>query len=221
MTSRERTNMKIIIDNREMSSKITKELTKLGADIDLEQLEVGDYIISDKICIERKTSSDFVGSVFNGRIFKQLDGMKKNFPKSVLIIEGKNIFTERDAHPNSLRGALSSIAIDYSIPILWTDSAKETAALIYWMAKREQEERKTTLSLRGERSGRTMPEKQEYLIAGLPGINTKRSKALLERFGTPEGIFHASEEELLEVEGIGKKTVETMKELLRTSYKDI
>ena len=52
----------IIVDSREASAapKIVKGLKEAGADIKIEALPKGDYIISDCCAIERKTVSDFV-----------------------------------------------------------------------------------------------------------------------------------------------------------------
>jgi ERCC4-type nuclease len=52
----------ILIDNGEKDSKIPDLLKKVP--ILFENLEIGDLII------ERKTSKDFIASIFDGRIFK-------------------------------------------------------------------------------------------------------------------------------------------------------
>ena len=52
----------IIIDSREASSaqKVVKGLVEKGVTIKTQQLEKGDYIISDECAVERKTVNDFV-----------------------------------------------------------------------------------------------------------------------------------------------------------------
>ncbi|MEM3406167.1 MAG: ERCC4 domain-containing protein [Nitrososphaerota archaeon] len=60
----------ILIDYREKESGIPKLLIKKNIPINFENLKIGDYIIGD-IVIERKTSKDFVASIFDGRIFEQ------------------------------------------------------------------------------------------------------------------------------------------------------
>jgi len=208
----------IFVDNREFNSKVVKELARLDCIVKPKQLEVGDYILSERLIVERKTSSDLISSIFDQRIFNQLKNMKLNFEKSILIIEGKNIYCERNVHPNSLRGAIASIAIDYSVPIIWTENEKDTAGILYWMAKREQIEEKRNISIRGERKPLTTKEQQEFLVAGLPQVNTKISKRLLEHFKNPEKVFKASEEKLKKVQGIGEKLAKNIRKTLTENY---
>lgn len=208
----------IIADNREFASKVVKELARLDCIVKPKQLEVGDYILSERVCAERKTSADFLGSIIDQRIFKQLRDLKNSFEKPILIIEGHDLYTQRNVHPNAIRGALASIAIDYAIPILWTKEPEETAAILYWIARREQIDEERSLSIRGQRKTMTQKEQQEFLVAGLPGINTKISRRLLEKFKTPEKVFRASEERLKKVEGIGEIMAKNLRKVLTEIY---
>ena len=67
---------KIIVDTREKQSLVASELVHNGCEIKFEQLKVGDYIVKNTL-IERKTVSDFIGSMLNGRLRKQLKNMQK------------------------------------------------------------------------------------------------------------------------------------------------
>jgi len=208
----------IFADNREFASRVVKELARLDCIVKPKQLEVGDYILSERVCAERKTAQDFLGSVFDQRIFAQLRDLKDSFEKPLLVIEGQNLYSERNVHPNSVRGALACIAIDYGIPILWTESPEETAALLYWIARREQVEEEKCLAIRGQKKTVTLKEQQEFLVAGLPGVNTKRAKRLLEKLGTPEKVFRASEERLKKVDGIGDVMAKNLRKILTENY---
>ncbi|MFP4116209.1 MAG: ERCC4 domain-containing protein [Candidatus Aenigmatarchaeota archaeon] len=204
----------VLADNREFRSNVVKELARKDCRVRPEQLEVGDYILSDRVAAERKSCNDFLSSVFDGNIFEQLHDLKDSFEKPVLIIEGENLYAKRDVHPNSVRGAVASIGIDLSIPIIWTTSEEDSASYLYWIARREQVEKERSVSLRGEKQPSTLEEQQLWLIAGLPGVDRKMSKRLLEEFGTPEDVFKASEKDLKEVRGIGKKTAEKLRKVL-------
>ena len=48
----------VFADNRERASGIIRELLKLNADVKPQQLLVGDFVISDRIGIERKAAND-------------------------------------------------------------------------------------------------------------------------------------------------------------------
>ena len=86
------------------------------------------------------------------------------------------------------------------------------------IAKREQIDRKKNISVRGQKAKRSTNDMQEYLLAGLPKINRAKARALLKHFGSPERIFAASQEELMQAEGIGPKLAKKMRMLLSKKY---
>lgn len=167
------------------------------------------------------TVKDFISSLLDQRIFHQLKNLSESYERPVLLIEGNPelLFAESNVNPNAIRGALASIAIDSKIPVLWTQNSKDTAAFIYWIAYREQVKEKSILSIRSTKKPKTPKQHQEYLVAGLPNINSKLSKVLLKHFKTPRKLFCASLEKLQEVDGIGKKKAERILELLNKEYK--
>ena len=92
----------IIVDTREKQSLISANLLEKKANIEFEKLEIGDYLIQDTI-IERKTFSDFVGSMLNKRLIEQLINLKK-YPKHFLIIEGFYYdYNKFNVHENAIR----------------------------------------------------------------------------------------------------------------------
>jgi ERCC4-type nuclease len=50
-------------------------------------LEVGDYIISPEICVERKSIADLKGSLQSGRLYQQAEAMSRHYKTPVLLIE--------------------------------------------------------------------------------------------------------------------------------------
>jgi Fanconi anemia group M protein len=59
---------------------------------------------------------------------------------------------------------------------------------------------------------------QEFLVAGLPHINTKLSRRLLQHFGSVKKVFSAKEEQLMRVDGIGKEKARKIWCLLNEKY---
>ena len=57
---------KVIVDMREFRSELPSLLHKRGIDIDPVTLEVGDYILTPDICVERKSISDLIGTYILG-----------------------------------------------------------------------------------------------------------------------------------------------------------
>ena len=58
-------------------------------------------------------------------MLEQAKELKRNFERPLIIVEGENIYSVRNVHPNAIRGALSMIAVSYGIPVLFTKNAKE------------------------------------------------------------------------------------------------
>jgi len=211
----------ILADHREIASNVTRHLRQHDAEIREIQLKTGDYRISERVAVERKAIPDFLQSIIDQRLFKQMEELACSYEKPVLILEGnpEGMFLERNMHANTVRGVLSSIAIDYRIPIIWTHNSKETAAQIYWMAYREQVQESRGLQIRCSKKVSSLPQQQEFLVAGLPNVSNVLSKRLLGHFGTVRDVYDATPEELMKVEGIGKEKAKKIWDLINAGYK--
>jgi Fanconi anemia group M protein len=215
---REEKKIIIYVDKRELSCRIASILEKY-CDVEERQLHVADYLLSDRVAVERKTCSDFVSSIVDGRLFKQMSELKSNFEHPVLIIEGDDLFSHgRDIHPNAIRGALASIATDYCVPIIWTANQLETANMLFVIAKREQLDVKKSVSIRGKKKARSDNEAQEIIVSGLPKISIIKARNLLKHFKTPEKVFTAKEDKLKEVGGIGDELAKQIRKILTKKY---
>ncbi|MFC1648922.1 DEAD/DEAH box helicase [Nanoarchaeota archaeon] len=204
-------------DYREKGSGVIKELSLQGVEIKLQKLEVGDYLLSDDLCIEFKTVSDFVDSVIDGRLLDQLKSLRQYY-KPLLVIEGKeNIYAQRNIHPNAIRGMLATIMFNFNIPVFQTTDAKDTAGFLLLLAKREREQGKAQFQFHSAK-GMTLKDRQEYIVAALPGIGNKLAKPLLQEFGSVKDVVTASEDDLKKVELIGKKKAETIRKTLDSKY---
>lgn len=212
----------IIADHRERRTKTCEWLKTYDARIIEKQLEVADYIVSDRVGIERKTVNDLLQSVLDQRLFRQLEDMSSTFEKPLLIVEGdqKTLFNARKIHPNTIHGVLSSITLDYGIPIIWTHSPKVTAAQIFWTACREQGMGKRGLQTRVRKKMKGMPQQQEFLVAGIPNVNSVLSKRLLREFKTVKNVFSLEEQDIMKVDGIGKKKAKRIWCLLNAEYEE-
>jgi len=207
----------IYADTREVNSKVVAILKK-KCEVRKKQLNT-DYLLSKDVGCERKTSEDFLQSIIDGRLFRQLKSLKELYLCPVLIIEGISIFDcHRNIHPNAIRGAIASIATEFSIPIIWTKNQLETAEMLYTIAKREQLDMKKSISIRTKKKFKSLNQMQEFLIAGLPKISTATARKLLKHFGTPEKLFIASESELMKVPGIGKELAKRIRNILTKGY---
>ncbi len=209
--------MKVIIDKRERSSGIGKELAKKGIVIEYKKLDLADFIIGDT-AIERKTIQDFVNSIVDKRLIRQLGMLKENFESAILIIEGEdNIYTIRSLHPNAIRGMLASIAIDFKIPIIPTRNYRDTASLLYTIAKRKSRQ-KEEFGILAKRKPLSLKERQQLVVESLPGIGPKLAKKLLKEFKSIKNLFNAKKEDLMKVEKIGKKKAEEITKVIDENF---
>ncbi len=210
---------KVLADSREKSSNVLRELVNLGVNVSMQNLPVGDYVISGRIGIELKTKEDFVNSLIDKRLLAQIRGLRNNFESPLLIIEGEeDIYAIRKVHPNAIRGMLSSIAIDYNVPIIYTKNSRDTAELIQTIARREQENRDKDFPLRLERKPLTTKEQQEYIVESLPGVGPSLAKSLLNEFGSVSNVFNASKEDLQRVSNLGPKKADDIRRVVDENY---
>ncbi len=217
---------KVIVDYRERSSGILKELLKHGVDVEEKQLIAGDFVLYGEgldgrlgmIGVEKKTQQDFINSMIDKRLLKQLVELKENFEMPLLIIEGNdNIYNLRNVHPNAIRGMLAAIAIDYKIPIIHTKNHRDTAAFLVTLAKRLDRPIRN-LGLLSRKKPLTLKEQQELIIESLPGVGPVLAKSLLKRFKSVRKVVNAKEDDLKKVKKIGEKKAKSIKDLFDKGY---
>jgi ERCC4-related helicase/ERCC4-type nuclease len=208
---------RVIVDFRER--EIGKLLEAQGLEVTMRTLDVGDYIVSDRIAIERKTAQDFVNSIIDPKrnLFRQIEDLSKSYDKPLLLLEGRDLYT-RQMHPNSIRGAMAAIAVDYGVPIIPTESKEDTIAIIAALAKREVAEGREP-KIHGRKTSKMLKEQQEYVVSALPSVGSIVARNLLKHFGSVQNVMIASEEELKKVELVGPKIAERIRELLGSDYK--
>ncbi len=216
--------MKVIIDHRERKSSVIENLEELGVCCDIRHLHLADYLISKEVAIERKTLGDFVGSMINKRLIKQLKDMKENFKKPLLLIEGidEDELYQPSTHPkineNAIRGMMLSIMLDLEIPIVLTQDAEDTAKYIYLLLKREKRpEREYGLAVK--RKAHSLADQQQILIESFPSIGPSLAKNILKHFKTINAFMNADVKELTKVPKIGKKKAELIKKIIDSKYK--
>jgi len=203
----------VICDYREKET--IELLKKIGVNINVRSLEVGDFVCSQRIVIEKKTHSDFVSSIIDGRIFEQARGLKNNFERPIVLIEG---YSTREINENALKAAIASLVVDYGISLINTKNPMDTAKTIYWIARKEQEELKHELAFKVGKKPEDRKKLKEFIISGIPGISTVLSKRLLEHFESVEKIFAADEDELRSIKGIGEKLAKKIRKILSEKY---
>lgn len=207
----------VFADTREGNSKVIRHLSEMEIDVKVQAMAVGDYQVSDEVVIERKTANDFVDSIVDKRLFKQARSLMEEFKRPLIILEGDDLYNGM-INPNAIRGSIASIALDFGISIIPTRNAQDTAAMIKRIAIREQSGEKTPIQIRTDKKPVNLWEQQLFIIESLPNIGPVNAKNLLEHFGTVANIINASESQLQEVEGIGKKTAANIRKVVDSKY---
>ncbi|HET7324412.1 MAG TPA: DEAD/DEAH box helicase [Halococcus sp.] len=213
--------VEIVIDQRELDSSIARDLSaRADCETRLETLAVGDYVLSDRVVVERKSVSDFLDTLTGGdrSVFEQVGDCARHYARPVVIIEGEDLYGERNVHPNAIRGALASLAVDFGASVLWTTDESDTADLLHVIAGREQDMAEREVSVHGEKGAKTLTEQQEYVVSAIADIGPVTARALLEEFGSVEAVMTTNEEDLQEVSGVGEVTAERIREVVGSDY---
>ncbi|MBU0591911.1 hypothetical protein KKF81_00890 [Candidatus Micrarchaeota archaeon] len=207
----------IAIDQRE-DPIFDKILSGLGARTQRKVLDVGDFICSVRLAIERKTRSDFEQSVIDGRLFSQLPNLVSNYTCVVIIVEG--IANEERLNRNSLLGAYSSVIADYGASLIFTRDMQATAELVFHFAKHEQIAKKQPMRIYAKKKTHTPSQGARSIVESLPMVGPKLAKSLLSHFGSVGAVFNATEKELMQVDKMGKKKAKLIFDILKYEYND-
>jgi Fanconi anemia group M protein len=213
--------VEIVADQRELDSTIARDLsTREGIETRLETLSIGDYVLSDRVVVERKSVGDFLDTLTGGdrSMFEQVGDATRHYARPVVILEGEGLYEERNVHPNAIRGALSSLAVDFGASVLRTEDEDDTADLLEVVATREQEADDREVSVHGEKASKTLAEQQEYVVSSIADIGPVTARSLLEEFRTVEAVMTAREDDLLEVQGVGEVTAERIRDVIGSEY---
>ena len=231
-------NLVLMVDSNEASSqpKVVSHLRLCGVKVEVKPLDICDYVVSDRVGVERKNASDFLSSLRDGRLFNQAQSMAQAYEKPVIILEGsmKKALQRSRILPSSIYGALSSLALDYGVNIIPTEDPESTATLLHRLCYREQAKEARPLQLRSVNRKLPLHQQQIYLLSGIPQIGSSLAETLLTSFETPLRVLtELAQAEvrtspsgktkrllgpLSQVKGVGPTIVERAQQLLLTSY---
>ena len=210
--------LRIVVDERERKSGIPDLLKGIGINLEMKTLPVGDYIVAPETVVERKTVSDLVSSIFDGRLFDQCNRLKENFQFPIILIEGDVAEIEKLVENSFVfYGAVSSIVTNFKIPIISTPNASHTAKLLVSMCSRK--DLPNGPFIKKIRKSNDLQRQQLSVLCSLPGIGEKTARRILEKFGTPLKAFNVSITELSKISGLGEARAKKIKKMLETKSK--
>jgi len=206
----------ILVDYREQRSGVPEVLASIGCEYSVVKLLVGDYIIDNRVAVERKTSEDFVASLTSGRLFKQIAQLAKFPDRKLVLIEGKPLRLVPGATPDAVNGAILSILVSWEIPIVYTRTRNETARTLDRIRRQSSRIKSRRSPRRALGYSSSSPDGQKQrLLETLPSIGPALADRLLSEFGSLSELFAASEKDLLKVKGVGKARVTKIRDILR------
>ncbi|CAF0880152.1 unnamed protein product [Adineta steineri] len=213
---------KIIVDMREFRSELPSLIWKRGIDIEPVTLEVGDYILTPDVCVERKSVSDLIGSLNNGRLYQQALQMTRFYKKPMLLIEFDqkqafhlankqryNSSSEFSAHDITSKLALLTMHFP-KLKILWCPSPHASAELFEDL-KRDREEPDSKNAMLVTAESELLDEDERYnsvvqdLLIRMPGVTFKNYKLIMNKVENLRELSQLKEDELVTIMGNSKQ----------------
>ena len=211
--------LRMVVDERERKSGIPDLLKQIGVKVEMMNLPVGDYIVASETVVERKSVSDFISSVFDGRLFDQCNRLKENFEHPTIIIEGNvDEIDKITENPLVFYGAMSSVVLDFRIPVIPTPNASHTTKLLISMSARQGSVKGPFL--KKIRKSDDLQQQQLSVLCSLPGVGEKLASRMLEKFSSPSRSLNASSVELSKINGMGEARAQKIRKILDAKSKN-
>lgn len=201
---------KVIIDIREFRSELPSLIHRRGIDIIPVTLEIGDYVLTPQMVVERKSVSDLIGSLNSGRLYTQAQSMCRLYKKPILLIEfdqnkafslqGKYYFNS-SAPQNVVSKLILLTCHFHELRILWCPSPYATAEMFELLkAKREQPDVKQAMLMKiegdeGEIASNKFNAVGSDFISKLPGLNSKNMWSIMRNVTSIADLINYSEEQ--------------------------
>ncbi|KAG2680090.1 hypothetical protein I3760_11G082100 [Carya illinoinensis] len=229
--------MQVIVDMREFMSSLPNVLHQRGMHIIPVTLEVGDYILSPLICVERKSIQDLFMSFTSGRLYHQVETMARYYRIPVLLIEfsqDKSFSFQSasdisdDVTPNSIISKLSLLVLHFPrLRIIWSRSMHATAE-IFASLKANQDEPDETKAIRvGVPSEDGIVEDdvraENYntsaieFLRRLPGVSDSNYRAIMDGCNSLADLALLPVDRLAELMG-SQKAARTLRDFLDAKY---
>lgn len=225
--------MVVYADPRE-PDKMVGMLLSLGLEVRRRILDVADYLVRvpaghasvAEIPVERKTVEDYIASIEDGRLSRQLHGMSAEYPLSYLVIVGcvTPVLMERrfrrQAYVSSLVGASlkrSPSGCRGQVVTVNLETDQDFALFVYYLHKKLEDGDLDRIP-RGPATGKRGPEALVAMYSCMPGVGLGKARRLAEAFPSVERLLRATVEELSAVPGLGRKTAKRIYEFLRGNW---
>ena len=213
----------LTVSTTKPKGKVARLLAALGihvVPIEEDEGNVDRYVLSKRVALERRTGGGFLKGIIEKTLFTSAIYLRQHFRIPVLIVEGKVDYEYTGFDPRAVRGALSSMMLEYGINVLSTTDTQDTVELIAMMTRQEQIGI-PEISLIPKRTAADLPDQQRRIVEMLPGCGRVMARDLLQRFGSVKRVLNATEAELLEQRGIGGRKAKQIVRVLNAEYEAV
>ncbi|TPX65811.1 hypothetical protein SpCBS45565_g04856 [Spizellomyces sp. 'palustris'] len=211
----------ILVDTREMRSSDWSDMLSFEEQVQVKNRNptVGLWGLCNRVAVERKTKADLLNSVYNKRVFEQIENLKSMCEKPILIVEQEASEGQQSmAATTQFEGIIASL-IRMQITVLFSDSAEETAQLLYnfAMAEAEQGARIDVPDLLPDKKNQFL----QFLLS-IPSISDVTAMAIMNtRIKCVREFVNCDIDDLMKkIPGMGSSRARTIHKYLRTKYRD-
>ena len=222
--------MKLQVDSREkykinsFRQYINSGASDILKDVEIQTLNAGDACTPDfELGWERK-AEDFIPSIYNGQLDKQLKELSETYNHPYLFIEYEGLMDmiehNTKTNPEVLIGKVASILARHKVTVCFVGQfyillVCRTCDKFYDL-KNPTKQYSPIRTGTTRRRDATVKEVKLDIISRLPTVGMKKGNRLLEKFDNSiQKISEATIEELMEVNGIGSKMAKNIKEILK------
>ncbi|KAL7553468.1 hypothetical protein ACHAWF_016750, partial [Thalassiosira exigua] len=220
----------IAVDVREFRAALPNILHQGGMRLAPAQLIVGDFILSNVHCVERKSLSDLYGSFNSGRLYDQVEAMVKHYKCPCLLIEfdpEKNFSLQStsdlggEIRNDSITSKLTLLTMKFpQLRLLWSRSPHETLKIFKKLKRNHQEvdvekaieigtnDALDELLLGGEDGYYNDDEESsgsndaaKAMLLRLPGVNVNNARKIMSECDSIADLSQSSREELRRIAG--------------------
>lgn len=225
----------IVVDMREFRSELPSLIHRRGIDIEPVTLEVGDYILTPELCVERKSVSDLIGSLHSGRLYSQCLAMSRYYRRPVLLIEfdpskpfslaPRGAFVQ-EMSSSDVSSKLTLLTLHFPrLRLLWCPSPHATAELFEELKQNKpQPDAATAMAITAD--SETLPESDRYnpgpqdFVLKMPGVNAKNCRSLMNQVQNIAELATLSLERLTGILG-HSGNAKQLHDFLHTAYADL
>lgn len=206
--------MLVQIDSREKDriQSASEYYKQQGLEVEVCELEVGDYIFDHKVCFEMKLIPDFIASIQEGRVFNQAITMAENYDWSFVMIHGdlyqrtKAIIQSKDYIPMNIEQYIGSISSlnRYTTVIQCYNSVIEEA---YYTMMKQAEKCLSNRPIVKKFERKHKNPAFNYLAYCVYGISGKKAEKIVKELelSTLGDLLYLDHNRLTNIEGIGDK----------------